>query len=178
MVEMTQEDSPDDKRSHVDIYRSRLDHAKDFSDVFEVVKDTVKRSIGGYRVGLMLILDDLPLQVGAYHPVGSNTIVMNRLFLQIVQATASSKRVVNSFIYTILLHEYLHALGFLAESDVRPLVYRISMQCFGQDHLTTRLADVGPWALLKDVPVSVVEAPKRIAEIVKNFEGTNQRYIS
>jgi len=50
-------------------FESRLDHAKDFSDVFEVVKDTTKRAIGGYRVGLMLILDDLPLQVGAYHQV-------------------------------------------------------------------------------------------------------------
>jgi hypothetical protein len=178
MIFMTQHNSTGNKRSHIEAYRSRLDHAKDFGDVFEVVKDTVKRSIGGYRVGLMLVLDDLPLQVGAYHPVGSNTIVMNRLFLQIVQATASSKQVVNSFIYTILLHEYLHALGFLPESDVRPLVYRISMQCFGQDHLATRLAEVGPWALLKDVPVNVIEAPKRVAEIVKNFEGTNQRYIS
>jgi hypothetical protein len=164
--------------SYVKGYRSRLDSAKDFSDVYEIVKDTVKRSIGGYRIGLMLILDDLPLQVGAYHPVGSNTIVMNRLFLQIIQATASSKRVVNSFIYTILLHEYLHALGFLAESDVRSMVYRISIESFGQDYLVTRLAEVGPWTLLKDVPVGVIEAPNRVAEIVKNFEGTNQRYIS
>jgi hypothetical protein len=42
----------------------------------------------------------------------------------------------------------------------------------------TRLAEVGPWTLLKDVPVGVIEAPNRVAEIVKNFEGTNQRYIS
>ena len=158
-------------------FESRLDHAKDFSDVFEVVKDTTKRAIGGYRVGLMLILDDLPLQVGAYHQVGGNSIVMNRLFLQIVQATASSKHVVNAFIYTILLHEYLHALGYLPESDVRPLVYKISLKSFGLDHIATRLAEMGPWTLLKDVPVGLIEAPKRVAEIVKNFEGRNQRYI-
>ena len=171
-------DRKNGEESIVASYRSRLDHAKDFSDVYDVVKDTVKHAIGGYRVGLMLILDDLPLQVGAYHAVGSNTIVMNRLFLQIVETTASSKRVVNAFIYTILLHEYLHALGFLPESDVRPLVYRISLKSFGEDHIATRLGEVGPWALLKDVPVGVIEAPKRVAEIVKNFEGTNQRYIS
>jgi len=171
-------DRKDGEEPVIASYRSRLDHAKDFSDVYDVVKDTVKRAIGGYRVGLMLILDDLPLQVGAYHAVGSNTIVMNRLFFQIVQTTASSKRVVNAFVYTILLHEYLHALGFLPESDVRPLVYRISLKSFGEDHIATRLADVGPWTLLKDVPVGVIEAPKRVAEIVKNFEGTNQRYIS
>jgi hypothetical protein len=166
------------EKSVIETYRLRLDSAKEFADVYELVKDTAKRVIGAYRVGLMLVLDDLPLQVGAYHPVGSNSIVMNRLFLQIVQATATSKRVVNAFIYTILLHEYLHAVGFLSESEVRPLVYRISLKSFGEDHLATRLADVGPWALLKDVPVGVIEAPKRVAEIVKNFEVTNQRYIS
>ncbi len=156
----------------------RLDQAQSFNEVYEIVKDTAKRSTGRYRVGLMLVLDDLPLQVGAYHPVGSNSIVMNRLFLQIVQATASSKRIVNSFIYTILLHEYLHAVGFLSESQVRPLAHRISLESFGQDHVATRLAEVGPWTLLKDVPVGVLKAPERVAEIVKNFETTNQRYIS
>ena len=165
------------QKSVIEAYRSRLDNAKEFADVYEIVKDTVKRVIGAYRVGLMLVLDDLPLQVGAYHPVGSNSIVMNRLFLQIVEATATSKRVVNAFIYTILLHEYLHTVGFLPESEVRPLVYRISLKSFGEDHLATRLADVGPWTLLKDVPVGIIEAPKRVAEIVKNFEITNQRYI-
>ena len=166
------------EKSVIEANRQRLDNAKDFNTVYELVKDTVKRTIRAYRVGLMLVLDDLPLQVGAYHGVGSNSIVMNRLFLQIVQATASSKRVVNAFIYTILLHEYLHALGFLPESDVRPLVYRISLKSFGEDHIATRLAEFGPWVLLKDVPIGVIEAPKRVAEIVKNFEGTNQRYIS
>ncbi len=97
--------SADNESSHVEAYRSKLDRAKDFNDVYEIVKDTVKRSLGRYRVGLMLVLDDLPIQVGAYHSVGSNSIVMNRLFLQIIQATASSRLVINSFIYTILLHE-------------------------------------------------------------------------
>jgi hypothetical protein len=58
------------------------------------------------------------------------------------------------------------------------MVYEISSKCFGKEHLTTRLAEVGPWALLKDVPVRVLEAPRRLAEIVKDFETTNQRYIS
>lgn len=178
MLVMGNSMNSDNEKSIIEAYRSRLDKARQFADVYELVKDTAKRVIGAYRVGLMLVLDDLPLQVGAYHPVGSNSIVMNRLFLQIVEATATSKRVVNAFIYTMLLHEYLHAVGFLSESEVRPLVYRISLKSFGEDHLATRLADVGPWTLLKDVPVGLIEAPTRVAEIVKNFEVTNQRYIS
>lgn len=169
--------SEEGELSHIKAYRSRLEHAKDFNEVYEIVKDTVKRSLNRYRIGMMLVLDDLPIQVGAYHPLGSNIIVMNRLFLQIVQATASSSLVINSFIYTILLHEYLHALGFIEESIVRPMVYQISMESFGQDHLVARLAKAGPWALLKSIPVGMIEPSKRVAEIVKNFEKGSQRYI-
>jgi hypothetical protein len=175
---MSRDSRKEENGNSIEANRLRLDQAEGFSDVYEVVKDTVKRSIGRYRIGLMLVLDDLPLQVGAYHPVGSNSIVMNRLFLQIVQATSTSKQIVNSFVYTILLHEYLHAVGFLSESQVRPLVHRISLESFGQEHVATHLAEIGPWTLLKDMPIGVLEAPKRVAEIVKNFETTNQRYIS
>ena len=44
----------------VEVYRSRIDKAKGFSEVWEIVKDTVKDSLGEYRVGMLLFLDDLP----------------------------------------------------------------------------------------------------------------------
>lgn len=75
-----------------------LDEAKGFGEVYEVVKDTVKRSLGEYRVGMMLFLEDLHLQVGAYYPVGTNNIIMNRSLIQIVVTATKSRRVINSFI--------------------------------------------------------------------------------
>ena len=136
-----------------------------------------KKSLGEYRVGLMLYLDNLPLQVGAYHPVGSNAIVMNRTLLQIVESTAKSKNVVNAFVYTILLHEYLHALGYLEENTVRPLVYKISNESFGEEHIAPHLARLGPWSILKGLPLDEIEAPKRVVEIVKDLEKQDQKYI-
>jgi hypothetical protein len=158
-------------------YRLRLDEAKGYSEIWELVKDTVKTALGEHRVGMMLFLDDLPIQLGAYHPVGTNNIVLNRTLVQIVEAATKSRRLVNAFVYILLLHEYLHALGYVRETEARLLVYKISKRSFGVDHIVSRLARTSPWALLRDVPLSLIEAPKRVMEIVKDFEKSNQKYI-
>ena len=161
----------------VEQYSLRLDEAKGYSEVWELVKDTVKTALGEHRVGMMLFLDDLPIQLGAYHQVGTNNIVLNRTLVQVVEAATKSRRLVNAFVYILLVHEYLHALGYVREAEARQLVYRVSRRSFGEDHIASRLARTSPWALLKDVPLSLIEAPKRVMEIVKDFEKSNQRYI-
>jgi hypothetical protein len=126
---------------------------------------------------MMLFLDDLPMQVGAYHPFGTNNIVLNRTLVQIVEAATKSRRLVNAFTYILLLHEYLHALGYINEVEDRQVVYDVSRKSFGEDHIVSRLASTSPWALLKNVPLGLIEAPKRVMEIVKDFENSNQKYI-
>ncbi len=158
-------------------YRLRLDEAKGYSEVWELVKDTVKTALAKHRVGMMLFLDDLPIRLGAYHPVGTNNIILNRVLVQIVEAATESQRLVNAFIYILLLHEYIHALGYVREMETRQLVYRVSKKSFGEDHIVSRLARTSPWAVLKNVPLGHVDAPKRAMEIVKDFEKSNQKYI-
>jgi len=172
------EKSEGESLSRIEKYRSRLEKAQGYGDVWEIVKDTVKSSLGEYRVGMMLFLDDLPLRLGAYHPLGTNNIVLNRGLVHIVEAATNSKRLVNSFVYVLLLHEYLHALGRAGESEVRPLVYQISRESFSENHTATRLAKMGPWSLLKDIPLDVIDVPKRVMEIVKDFEKATQKYIA
>jgi len=166
------------EKKKVEDYIFRLESAKNYSEVWGVVKETTKFSIGKHRVGMMLFLDDLALNVGAYHPFGTNNIVLNRALVQIAEAATNSRKLVNAFVYVLLLHEYLHALGYLAEEEVRPLVYKISKKSFGEDNLVTKLAEKGPWTLLKDIPLSNIQAPKRVIEIVKDFEKSSQKYIS
>jgi hypothetical protein len=158
-------------------YRSRLDGAEGFGEVWEIVKDSVRDTLGKHRVGMMLFLDSLPIQLGAYHPLGTNNIVLNGRLVEIVEAATKSKRLVNAFVYSLLVHEYLHALGHIPEMEVRSLVYRVSKECFGEDHITTRLAEKSPWALLRGLPLGALEAPRRVMEIVRDFETSNQKYI-
>ncbi len=53
-------------------FRIHLEKAKSYGEIWEVVKDSVKFSLNLHRRGMMLFLDNLPIQVGAYHPVGTN----------------------------------------------------------------------------------------------------------
>ncbi len=158
-------------------FRQSLDNAKSYAEVWQIVKDTVAFAFEKRRGSMMLFLDDLPLQIGAYYPVGTNNIVLNRRLVDIVEATLSDKQKVNALVYNLLLHEYLHALGELSEVEVRRQVLNVATKCFGEDHAATVLARKSPWVLLKDVPLEAAAAPKRVMEIVRDFEETTGKYI-
>jgi len=112
-----------------------------FNQVFELVKKATEKTLKKHRAGLTLILAELPNFVGAYHVMGSNLIVMNKAILDGVADLAKSREELNSFIFSILTHEYLHSLGYVDEGVVRRLVRRISEENFGRYHLATRMAE-------------------------------------
>jgi hypothetical protein len=148
----------------------------DYAEVWRIVKETVQSALGKRRDSMMLFLDDLPLQLGAYYPVGTNNIVLNRSLVDIVEASMSDKPTLNALVYNLLLHEYLHALGELSEIGVRQQVVEVAKKCFGEIHIATIVARKSPWVLLKDIPLGPFNAPKRVMEIVGDFEKTD-RYI-
>jgi hypothetical protein len=154
-----------------------LNRCKNFGDVFQLVKRAVKKTLGESRVGLMLYLGNLPMHVGAFHQVGSNGIVLNRRVLNLVEGSANSPIELNSFIFSILLHEYLHSLGYLNERQVRRLVYEISRKTFGENHPATEMAVKGP---MKGLPLREVPFSEEIGdfEIIRDFERPNQDYIT
>jgi hypothetical protein len=164
------------KPSFIDKFRNSLETAKSYAEVWRIVKGTVEFSLGKRRGSMMLFLDDLPLQLGAYHSIGTNNIVLNRTLVEIVEASISSKRLVNALVYNLLLHEYLHALGEYSEGEVRRMVIAVAQKCFGEEHTVTVIARKTPWVLLKDIPLEAINAPKRVMQIVKNFEETD-KYI-
>jgi hypothetical protein len=108
--------------------------------------------------------------------LGTNNTVLNRALVNIVKATTKSKLLINAFIYTLLIHEYLHALGRQRETQVKPLVYKVSRESFGQ-RITTQLAELGPWHILKGIPLGIIGVSKGVIEIVKDFEKADKKYI-
>jgi hypothetical protein len=166
-----------DQQSLVERNRDRLDRATSYGEVWEVVKDTVDLALHRRRKGMMLFLDDLPIQLGAYHPLGTNNIVLNRTLVQIAEAAVKPKRVANALVYNLLVHEYLHALGEVSEAKVRELVIEICRKCFGEEYVATRLAVKSPWALLRGIPLEAVNVPKQVMEIVKDFEKADNYIV-
>ena len=167
-------------------FATELDSSQNFGDVFEVVKKSVREQLNQERAGLMLVLADLPLELGAYHGMSSNQIVMNRSLLDRVVAAGHPRSQINSFVYSILLHEYIHSLGVADEGEVRRMVYDISLKTFGPDHPASTIASKGPWSLLRRpgyvntmIPHGNQPDPNpREAELISDFDRSDRAYIS
>ena len=124
----------------------RLDRAPDFDAVFAVVREAVERVLHRSRPGLGLALSDLPPQLGAYWQLTGNLIVMNDGLVRTMRASADPREF-NAILFVILAHEYLHALGYLAEADVRPVTADVARVVFGPDHPATRMAEGDLWTM-------------------------------
>ncbi|MGA3296127.1 MAG: hypothetical protein ABSD41_01615 [Candidatus Bathyarchaeia archaeon] len=155
-----------------------LDLCENFSDVFDIVKRSTEHSLKQSRAGLMLYLARLPNHVSAFHPLGSNGIVMNRTVLDAVTRGGHSLREINSYVYSLLLQEYLHALGYVDEEMVRKLVHQVSLETFGADHPATRIAAKSPIAIF-DIHLDLknIQPTMKDFEVVPDLEKSARRYI-
>jgi hypothetical protein len=150
-----------------------LEKAKGYGDIFALVKKAVKRSIGEHRVGLMLYLGNLPMKVGAFHPMGTNDIVLNR---RLLNAAARTEPAWKAYVFTILLHEYIHSLGYADERQVRGLTYRVCVDNFGRDHPVVEAAITGPWVNLSPEAFESIGDDMDL-ERVRDFERIDSSYI-
>lgn len=150
-----------------------LKRAKNYGDIFTVVKKAVKRSLGEHRVGLMLYLGNLPINVGAFHPLGTNDIVLNRRLLK-----ARSELMQKAYVFSILLHEYLHSLGYADERQVRGLTYKVCVENFGSEHPVVEAVISGPWVNLtpEDFEEMAMDLDLDL-ELVRDFERIDTGYI-
>jgi hypothetical protein len=94
--------------------------------------------------------------------------------LQRIEISITTKGAVNALIYTLLLHEYLYALGELLETEVRRNVIKVGQTCFGKKHIVTVIARQSPRALLQNIALRALNASKRVMQIVKDFEKTGK----
>ena len=123
-------------------FDAKLEKAKDIPDIYELVKQAVRTTTGRERSGLMLGLSNLGGGpdgfVGAFYPVDTNIIVMNTMPLNRIRQTAPD--LFKPYVFHILLHEYIHALGTIDEAACRAKAKEISEKVFGPDHPATALA--------------------------------------
>lgn len=109
---------------------------------FEQVKTIVKNEEGISRAGLMLGIQEIGANmngfIGAYFPVASNIIIMNKTPIRRIIETKPD--LLSPYSFHILLHEYIHSLGFLNENLTRGKTYDISLKHFGDDHLITQFS--------------------------------------
>lgn len=158
-------------------FESALDEAMDYDQIFRVVRATTRSALGLERTGLGLALSDLPPSLGAYWPVTGNLIVLNEGLVQTMRSNARTQQEFNSFVFVVLAHEYLHALGYLSEREVRPVTARVSRFAFGPHHPATRMAEGDMWRMYPFLQSAPPGRGQRL-KIVSGFDrAATSQYI-
>ena len=156
---------------------ARLSATADYDRVFGVVRAAVRQVLGIERPGLGLGLSNLPPTLGAYWQVTGNLIVLNEGLVQAMRAHARSPLELNSFIYVILAHEYLHALGYLDESEVRRVTAYVTRAAFGAEHPATQMAEGDLWRMYPFLQYAPTGDGRRL-KVVSRFDlATTDTYI-
>lgn len=70
----------------------------------------------------------------------SNIIVLNKLALGIIKQLSKTCEDYNSYLYMVLVHEYLHSFGIIDENNVRQMTYDLRRSLFGDSRISTLMA--------------------------------------
>ncbi|MDD4162924.1 MAG: hypothetical protein PHW87_10665 [Methanothrix sp.] len=162
-------------------YRTRLDEAKSLPDIFELVKSLVLKSMSKSRGGLMLGMANLGNHpqgfFGGFFTTGSNVIVLNKIPLQRIKETRPE--LYKPYVFHVLLHEYIHSLGYLDEADVKSKVFRITREALGEGHLATQMAaNAGEFIKNLAYPDVSWKAEDEGLELVQGFDRSSVSYIA
>jgi hypothetical protein len=164
------------KKQQQEYYRHKILHLSDFNEAFELVKSTVEDRYKMHRAGLSLILQVMPTNLGAYHVLGSNLIIANKRILDIIKKYKSSEEY-NSYLFMVLVHEYLHSFGIIDELQVRKMTYTLIASLVGEDHMATNMARYQPWNIFPELNLFHNNSFEQKFQVVRNFDKTTQSYI-
>jgi hypothetical protein len=119
-----------------------LEQATSFHEIFALVQrsveDIMKESRAGMNLGIMELGNGKGQFLGAFYPAQSNIIVMNNTPLRRIVET--DPNLFKPYVFHVLLHEYLHSLGYLDEKTVKKLSYKICSQILGDNHAATEMS--------------------------------------
>jgi len=163
-------------------YEREIKKAKTIADIFEIIKEIVREYLGLEQAGLMVGLMDLSSFaqgfIGAFYSLEANTIVINKKPLARMLQTNPS--LYNYYIFHIILHEYVHAIGSFDEATTKQLVYEISQHYFGNGHIVTQLTtNIEKFMPNLTYPNAGFQPPTGISiDFVMGIDRKNTNYIN
>ncbi len=169
---------PDRSLRSSDYHQDELVNARmSYDEIFQIVKRSVRKVTRLERSGLGLALSDLPATVGAYWQVGGNYIVMNETLVKAMSRIASSLLEFNSFVFSILAHEYLHSVGFINEAEARAMTALVTREYFGPSHPASILSNGDLWSVYPEL-LQVHGGDGSRLKIVNRFDSDSTSYIA
>ncbi len=162
-------------------FTEKLNDAEGPGDIFELVKEAAWKTRGIGRAGLSLGLIELGsgehAWIGGFHQLGSNLIVMNKAPIRSI--TLKSPGLFKPYMFNVLLHEYIHSLGYMDESLTRRTVHEITEELFGSKHTAAKMSkDMGQFIPeLSHAPEGFEPGENAPIELVPDFDRSCTEYI-
>ena len=161
-------------------YNSKIIKAKNFSDIFEIVKEIIYEYLGTEQAGLMVGVTDLGSYqngfIGAFYSLNSNSIIINKRPLARILQTNPS--IYNYYLFHVMLHEYIHSIGSYDEAQARQLVHELTAHYFGNNHILAQFAsNIEKFMPNLAYPEGFIEPTDINIEFVKGIDRKNISYI-
>jgi hypothetical protein len=162
-------------------FSEKLECADGVGGIFELVKEAAWKTRGIGRAGLSLGLIELGSSehawIGGFHQLGSNLIVMNKAPIRSIGHT--NPELFKPYMFHVLLHEYIHALGYADEGLTRRTVDEITEELFGPEHVTTKMSKNMASFIpeLSHAPEGFEPAENAPIELVRDFDRSCTEYI-
>lgn len=159
---------------------NKFNEARTIPEIFEVVKGLVWKMLSKSRAGLDLGMAEMGTSpqgmVGAFFALGSNLIIMNQTVIN--QINETNKEIMKPYIFSVLLHEYLHSLCIYSDEDVRMNTYSLAQEAFGDKSLVAQISkDMGKFFPNLVYPTSMPPDLEGKVKLVKDFDESDTRYI-
>ena len=160
---------------------------KQIPEIFEKVKNDVRKITGLHRAGLSLILAEMEKFgggfIGGMHYYPGTEIIMNLSPLEVMIKKNKPFELIWAYIYHILLHEYIHSLGFPKERECRKYTLDISEQIFkNEDHWAVKMAKFGLGIAFPELNIKIDDpdwySDGIAPEYLKDFDRGSQTYFS
>ena len=158
-------------------------------EIFETVKDDVRKIYDRHRAGLRLGLAEMGMFqggfIGGMHFYPGTDIVMNISPLKIILEEKTDDIIIWAYTYHVLLHEYIHSLGIgiYYEKDCQTNALYISEKIFkDKNHWAVKIAKYGIGVAIPDLEIKTDEhnwrPDSKSIEYVDGFDRESQSYFS
>lgn len=109
----------------------------DLSSLFQLVRTLTRDILGRTRPGILLGLAELGFDrgsfVGGFHYATTNEIFLNKSALRVMKEE-SQPTLFKAYVFFLLLHEYIHAVGIYNERLTRELTNKVISVAFPPNH--------------------------------------------
>ncbi|OLS26794.1 MAG: hypothetical protein HeimC3_06860 [Candidatus Heimdallarchaeota archaeon LC_3] len=116
---------------------------EDISSIFRLVRNSVWLFMRKTRPGILLGLVELGFDrgnfIGGLHYSGTNQMFLNKSALRVMQEESGPDEY-KAYLYFLIMHEYIHSIGYYDEMLTRKITKEIILKIFGEAHILGKLA--------------------------------------